>query len=102
MTDPFKNILLGLKNIIENLHLTEGHLKIKNIASNELKVAIKGDEWSEINHFSTPLAKPFFDVMTKEDAIPICAELPRPKSQRLPLIVSRCSQRLLPVGSTIK
>ena len=75
MTDPFKNILLGLKNIIENLHLTEGHLKIKNIASNELKVAIKGNEWSEINHFKTPLAKPFFDVMTKEDAIPICADI---------------------------
>ena len=42
MTDPFKNILLGLKDIIENQYLAEGHLKIKDIASNELEVAIKG------------------------------------------------------------
>jgi len=69
MTDPFKNILLGLKDIIENQHLAEGYLKIQDIASDELEVAIKGNEWSEINHFSSPLAKPFFDVMTKEDAI---------------------------------
>ena len=75
MTDPFKNILLGLKDITENQHFADGHLKIKDIASNELEVAIKGNEWSEINHFSTPLAKPFFDVMTKEDAIPICADI---------------------------
>ncbi len=75
MTDPFKNILLGLKDIIENQHLAEGHLKIKDIASNELEVAIKGNEWSEINHFSSPLAKPFFDVMTNEDAFSICLDI---------------------------
>ena len=75
MTDPFKNILLGLKDIIENQHLAEGHLKIKDIASNELEVAIKGNKWSEINSFSSQLAKPFLDVMTKENAIPICADI---------------------------
>ena len=75
MTDPFKNILIGLKDIIENKHLAEGHLKIKDIASNELKFAIKGNKVIEINHFSSPLAKPFFDVMIKEDAIPICADI---------------------------
>ena len=75
MTDPFKNILLGLKDIIENQHLAEGHLKITDIASNELEVAIKGNEWREINHFSSPLAEPFIDVMTKEDAISICADI---------------------------
>ena len=75
MTDPFKNILLGLKNIIENQNLAEAHLKIKDIASNELEVAIKGNKWSEINPFSSQLAKPFLDVMTKEDAIPICADI---------------------------
>ena len=75
MTEPFKKILLGLKNIIENQSLAEGHLKIKDIASNELKVAIKGNKWSEINPFSSQLAKPFLDVMTKENAIPICADI---------------------------
>ena len=55
MTDPFKNILLGLKDIIENQHLAEGHLKIKDIASNELEVAIKGNKWNDINHFSSQL-----------------------------------------------
>ena len=75
MTDPFKNILLGLKDIIENQHLAEGHLKIIDIASNELEFAIKGNQWSEIHHFSSPLAKPFLDVMTKEDAISICADI---------------------------
>ena len=40
MTDPFKKILLGLKNIIENQSLVEGHLKIKDIASNELEVCL--------------------------------------------------------------
>ncbi len=75
MTDPFKKILLGLKNIIENQSLAEGHLKIKEVASNELKVAIKGNKWSEINPFSSQLAKPFLDVMTKENAIPICADI---------------------------
>ena len=75
MTDSFKNILLGLKDIIQNQHLAEGYLKIQDIASNELEVAIKGKERSEINHFSSPLSKPFVDVMTKEDAIPICADI---------------------------
>ena len=75
MTDPFKNILLGLKNVIENQHLAEGHLNIKDIASNELEVAIKENKWSEINSFSSQLAKPFLDVMTKENAIPICADI---------------------------
>ena len=75
MTDSFKNILLGLKDIIEKIDLAEGHLKIKDIASNELGFVIKGNKWSDINHFSSPLAKPFFDVMTKEDAIPICADI---------------------------
>ena len=75
MIDTFKNILLGLKNIIESQNLAEGHLKIKDIASNELEVAIKGNEWREINHFSSPLAEPFIDVMTKEDAISICADI---------------------------
>jgi len=75
MTDPFKKILLGLKNIIENQRLAEGHLKIKDIASNELGVAIKGNKWSEVNSFSSQLAKPFLDVMTKENAIPICADI---------------------------
>ena len=75
MTDPFKKILLGLKNIIENQSLAEGHLKIKDIASNELGVAIKGNKWSEVNSFSSQLAKPFLDVMTKENAIPICADI---------------------------
>ena len=75
MTDPFKKILLGLKNIIESQSLTEGRLKIKDIASNELEVAIKGNKWSEINPFSSQLAKPFLDVMKKENAIPICADI---------------------------
>ena len=75
MTDPFKNILLGLKDIIENQHFAEGHLKIKDIASNELEVAIKGNEWSKINLFSSQLDKPFLDVMTRENAIPICADI---------------------------
>ena len=75
MTDPFKNILLGLKDIIENQQLAEGYLKIQDIASNELEVAIKKKEWSDTNHFSSPLAKPFVDVMAKEDAIPICADI---------------------------
>ena len=75
MTDPFKNILLGLKDIIENQHFAEGHLKIKDIASNELEVAIKGNEWSKINLFSSQLGKPFLDVMTRENAIPICADI---------------------------
>ena len=75
MTDPLKKILLRLKNIIENQSLAEGQLRIKDIASNELEVAIKGNKWSEINSFSSQLAKPFLDVMTKESAIPICADI---------------------------
>mgnify|MGYP006272041823 CR=1 FL=1 len=75
MTDPFKNILLGLKIIIENQSLAEGHLKIKDIASNELEVAIKGNKCNAIDHFSYSLAKPFLDVMTKENAIPVCADI---------------------------
>ena len=75
MTDPFKKILLGLKNIIENQSLAEGHLEIKDIASNELEVAIKGNKWNEIDHFAYSLAKPFLDVMKKENAIPVCADI---------------------------
>ncbi len=75
MLDPFKKILFGLKNIIENRSLAEGHLKIKNIASNELEVAIKGSKWKQIDHFSSSLPKPFLDVMTKENAIPVCADI---------------------------
>ena len=75
MTDSFKKILLGLKNIIENQSLAEGHLKIKDIASNELEVAIKGNKWNQNAHFSSSLAKPFLDVMTKENAIPVCADI---------------------------
>ena len=67
--------MLGLKDLIENKNLSEGHLKIKDIASNELGFAIKRNKWSEINHSSSPLAEPFFDVMTNEDAIPICADI---------------------------
>ena len=44
MTDPFKKVLLDLKNIIKNQSLAEGYLKIKDIASNELEVAIKGNK----------------------------------------------------------
>ena len=75
MADPFKKILLGLKNLIENQCLAEGHLEIKDIASNELEVAIKGNKWNQNAHFSSSLAKPFLDVMTKENAIPICADI---------------------------
>tara|TARA_B100000963_G_scaffold170867_1_gene148679 strand:- start:590 stop:1210 length:621 start_codon:yes stop_codon:yes gene_type:complete len=75
MTDPFKNILLGLKIIIENQSLAEGHLKIKDIASNELEVAIKGNKWNEIDHFSYSLAKPFLEEMTKENAISVCSDI---------------------------
>ena len=75
MKAPFKKILLGLKNIIENQSLAEGHLKIKDIASNELEVAIKGNKWSEINPFSSQLAKPFLDVMTTQNALPVCADI---------------------------
>lgn len=75
MTDHFKKILLGLKNIIEKQSLAEGHLKIKDIASNELEVASKGNKWDDIDHFSYPLAKPFFDVMTKESAFSVCADI---------------------------
>ena len=75
MRDPFKKILLGLKNIVENQSLAEGHRKIKDIASNELEFAIKGNKWSQNDHFSSSLAKPFLDVMTKENAIPVCADI---------------------------
>ena len=75
MTEPFKNILLGLKIIIENQSLAEGHLKIKDIASNELEVAIKGNKWNEIDHFSYSLAKPFLEEMTKENAISVCSDI---------------------------
>ena len=75
MTDPFKKVLLDLKNIIKNQSLAEGYLKIKDIASNELEVAIKGNKWNEIDHFSYSLAKPFLDVMTKDNAIPVCADI---------------------------
>ena len=75
MTDPFKKVLLGLKDIIENHSLAGGHLEIKDIASNELQVVIKRNKWKEIDHFSSSLAEPFLDVMTKENAIPICADI---------------------------
>ena len=73
--EPFKNILIGLKDIIENQQFVEGHLEIKNIASNELETAINRIKYTEINYFSTSLALPFLDVMTKENAIPICADI---------------------------
>ena len=75
MMEPFKNILIGLKDIIENQQFVEGHLKIKDSALTELESAIKKNKWTEINHFSSSLAKPFLDVMTKENAIPICADI---------------------------
>ena len=73
--EPFKNILIGLKDIIENQQFVEGHLEIKNIASNELETAINRIKYTEINYFSTSLALPFLDVMTEENACPICADI---------------------------
>ena len=75
MTDLFKNILIGLKDIIENQKFLEGNLEIKNIASNELETAINRIKCTEINHFSTSLALPFLNVMTEENACPICADI---------------------------
>ena len=75
MIDLFKNILIGLKDIIDNQKFLEGNLEIKNIASNELGSAINSIKGTEINHFSTSLALPFLDIMTEENAFPICADI---------------------------
>ena len=75
MTDPFKNILIGLKNIIDNQKFSEGYLEIKDVASNELRTAINGFICNDISHFSSSLDMPFLDVMTEKNANPICADI---------------------------
>ena len=96
MQVTLKTLLCGLRALIDQYPIVEGRLGIQDNACAEIDEAIAQHIWPKPEGSSSPLSKPFVDVMTSHNAHNICQDILQIPFSWAPLTpqTTRCMSRM--------
>jgi len=75
MQASLKTLFTGLREVIDQHVMKGGRLGMQDSACAEIDRVLAQDYWPEIAGPSTPLTRPFIDVMTADDAHRVCEDM---------------------------